>query len=488
MKTTKRNYHQNKKSKQDNRIKYAKKTPDKRAVFSVCEQKVPDVNSDSVESESYEFIPKIDCNKLFNTIIRSGEKTPLDILKNEIMHLSFEDCNHNTTLHWAVLWGNEGIIKYLCSGGCDVNGLNIAGETPLHIAAFYSNKTIVKLLLSYGADPNIKTLNECFTPLHYAVYNKNGGIVQTLLEKGSIWNEEGCNRIIPLFLAYMCKNHEAIRIFQKIDEDHKIYEHIKFRDIEGVKLMLKKGCYINIMPFSNNKRNPLLEAIIYGYDEIVKLLLMYGANPKKKHKLWGETIMHTAILAGNPTIVKLLIDYGADPNDDEYTRTRPLHLAAKIEDGNMVKMLLECGAITNVYDSSNDTPLHIATRWGNKEIVEWLLFYGADIDILDSSMNTPLHYATYKFHSTIVKLLLKRGAYFNDNLLEYFPLLNSPLFTFACGHRLQQKFLNTFQIFEKYVEKLRKKKIMLFMAFKYDKKSLLYEFFIGRDMFGLIIK
>ena len=52
-------------------------------------------------------------------------------------------------------------------------------------------------------------------------------------------------------------------------------------------------------------------AVREGYEAIVELLLVKGADPKVKDKN-GRPLVYAAIKTGNPRVVKLLADAGAD--------------------------------------------------------------------------------------------------------------------------------------------------------------------------------
>lgn len=65
------------------------------------------------------------------------------------------DSEENIALHWAAFSGSEEISERLLNHGCDVNCLNIHGDSPLHVAARQDNLQCVLLFLSRGAKPDL---------------------------------------------------------------------------------------------------------------------------------------------------------------------------------------------------------------------------------------------------------------------------------------------------------------------------------------------
>lgn len=61
---------------------------------------------------------------------------------------------------------------------------------------------------------------------------------------------------------------------------------------------------------------PLMKASINGHLEIVKLLLRFGANPRKKNKR-GESSLALACMQENVKICERLLFARADPNEQD---------------------------------------------------------------------------------------------------------------------------------------------------------------------------
>lgn len=73
---------------------------------------------------------------------------------------------------------------------------------------------------------------------------------------------------------------------------------------------------------------PLMKASINGHLEIVKLLLKFGANPRKKNKR-GESSLALACMQENVKICERLLLARADVNEQDNQRKTPLLKAAR---------------------------------------------------------------------------------------------------------------------------------------------------------------
>ncbi len=103
-----------------------------------------------------------------------------------------------------------------------------------------------------------------------------------------------------------------------IDTD--VVRAVRTRDAVSLKTLLTNGSDPNTVGFMTDEGTvwPLLiYACTYGYDDIVKLLLSFGADPNIADSGLYSAI-ESAISYGHTNIVEMLLDAGADPN----TKTR----------------------------------------------------------------------------------------------------------------------------------------------------------------------
>ena len=97
-------------------------------------------------------------------------------------------------------------------------------------------------------------------------------------------------------------------------------------------------------------RRPLAAAVEFGHDDITRLLVERGVDPR-----WEEpdaphgTTLHKAAVRGDFAIVKLLLDHGADQNEDIDSTASASVFAATPE----IRRLIESrGAELSPYDTS----------------------------------------------------------------------------------------------------------------------------------------
>jgi ankyrin repeat protein len=158
-------------------------------------------------------------------------------------------------------------------------------------------------------------------------------------------------------------------------------------DFEKVIKGLVNG--VNVNRTDEYGSTPLHWASLFGYAEVVKILLDVGADFNLADK-YGLTLLHRASLDGRAEVVKILLDKGADFNlTDKYERT-PLQYASWKGRVEVVKILLDAGADFNLADKDGRTLLHRASSSGRIEIVKILLNAGADINLVDNLGTKPI--------------------------------------------------------------------------------------------------
>jgi len=164
-------------------------------------------------------------------------------------------------------------------------------------------------------------------------------------------------------------------------------------------------------------RTPLFYAALTGHNEIMRYLLLSGADPHKGAS-WkgGDTPIHIAAERGNLVGVQLLINSGALIDERNIARQTPLSLAAHNRQVTMVAFLLKQGANVNAEDIMKATPLAYPSGFVNncrsnyQEVVEMLLNYGANVNHVDRNGETALHEAVFMGDAMVVSILLNRGA------------------------------------------------------------------------------
>ena len=138
-----------------------------------------------------------------------------------------------------------------------------------------------------------------------------------------------------------------------------------------------------------------LEAVNFGYADVLSILLEAGANPNWKEPDTGETPLHVATFRGQregaTECVRRLLAAGADPN--VHTKNR---VGSATYDGTYVV---------------GETPLHWAAAFGSQEMIRLLIDAGADILALDADGHTPRHYLAHHQRGNEPHLVLSRDAF-----------------------------------------------------------------------------
>lgn len=196
-----------------------------------------------------------------------------------------------------------------------------------------------------------------------------------------------------------------------IEEDNNITAlHLAAQtgNIEVVRLLLARGADSSRVDGRGHK--PFHTAAYYGHMEISSLLAKHLSILEKQRNNPYMSPLHKAVEAKHYEIVKLLVIKGANVEARNHKGETVIHTAARIGSHDIVTLLLEKRAKLNVTNDYGETPLHAAVESGNSDIVMALLQSGSDIEANDKHGETPLHLAVSDGNTEIVSLLLDKGA------------------------------------------------------------------------------
>lgn len=122
----------------------------------------------------------------------------------------------------------------------------------------------------------------------------------------------------------------------------------------------------------------------------------------------GQTPLHRAAESGNSELVKLLLVYGAERDARDYKKRLPLHFAAS--NGDLDTAIALLGPGKDMKDKYGQTPVHIAASRGKAEVVELLVDERADKEARDNIAQTPLHVAARLGQADVARVLVRKGA------------------------------------------------------------------------------
>ncbi|RMX42205.1 hypothetical protein pdam_00017324 [Pocillopora damicornis] len=155
---------------------------------------------------------------------------------------------------------------------------------------------------------------------------------------------------------------------------------------------------------------PLHHAALKNNEELIDLLLQYGANINHPNA-YRETPLHLACQAASLKLVHKLLEIGADLRAEDSAGRTCVHHAAK--SGSVLKLhyLTECGLSLKKRDNRGLTALHIAAENSQLEATEYLIRHKRfPTDVRDSGNCTPLHLAAKHAHCEVAWVLESKST------------------------------------------------------------------------------
>ncbi|XP_054443512.1 2-5A-dependent ribonuclease [Pteronotus mesoamericanus] len=173
----------------------------------------------------------------------------------------------------------------------------------------------------------------------------------------------------------------------------------------------------------------LINAVREGRIQWVQQLLDRGADVNFQEKDGGWSPLHNAVKMEREDIVHLLLRYGADPCLRKRNGATPFIVAGIVGHVGLLRLLLSKGASVNEYDHHGFTAFMEAAEYGKVEALRFLYENGAEVNLGRETMKaqkklkkggaTALMDAAKKGHVEILSILLdEMGADVNacDNM------------------------------------------------------------------------
>jgi len=277
-----------------------------------------------------------------------------------------------TALHEATTWLPHlkdkdflGLAKLLIEAGADINKQDRWGATSLYLAAVEGFVDVVKYMHSKGGKVDIPFKNG-HTHLHEIAIKMKAGFSNLSLTI----TENGVEKVIT--------DIDEIRKIQgKTIQD----EFLSY--VSTSKFLIESGADINA-EITESSQTPLFLAADHNSIELARLLIDKGVKEINYQDKFGYTALHYASKKGNLEIVKLLVVAGANPKIQEKYGFTPLHEAAENDNVEVLEYLLERGGditlgLITAFDryAVGDTPLQIAEKANRKAATEFLKGYSA---------------------------------------------------------------------------------------------------------------
>jgi ankyrin repeat protein len=359
----------------------------------------------------------------------------------------------STPMSEAAVRGDLKLLRALLAAGADVESPNADGQTALMIVARTSNLEAGELLLAHGAKPNAHEQWRDQTALMWAAAQKQPDMVRLLLKHGAAVEARSLvNDFTRQVTAEPRMQARPAGGFTPL-----LYA-ARAGCLECAQLLIKAGADPNLV--DPDGVSPLLESILNLNFDIAAFLIKHGVDVDH-WDAWGRSPLYAAVdldtlpvggRADRPSldqtsslqVIKLLLVAGANPNlqlklfppyrslrDDRGADSiltvgaTPLLRAAKAADLPAIQLLLAHGANVDLPTATGISPLLAASGVGSSALdtrgryksqseaivaVQALLDKGADVNEADRSGQTALHGAASWGWNDLVKTLADRHA------------------------------------------------------------------------------
>ena len=205
----------------------------------------------------------------------------------------------------------------------------------------------------------------------YVSTNPSVAAVQAELDKGPDVNAENDDGMTPLRFAFFRGSPEVVELLLDHGADARAGQEslcliLGNEDAIARKaeLLFDRGADVNFT--CPNGQTPFTWAVFVGKNvPLVQTMILYGADVNARDEK-GNAALGWALVGSNDAaanreeIVRLLLQYGADPNTDSSEGTlqgdSPLHIAVIFADVGAVQALLDHGANPDAKDSDGETP------------------------------------------------------------------------------------------------------------------------------------
>eukprot|EP00538_Stauroneis_constricta_P000756 CAMPEP_0119572868 /NCGR_PEP_ID=MMETSP1352-20130426/44837_1 /TAXON_ID=265584 /ORGANISM="Stauroneis constricta, Strain CCMP1120" /LENGTH=535 /DNA_ID=CAMNT_0007622555 /DNA_START=125 /DNA_END=1730 /DNA_ORIENTATION=- len=243
--------------------------------------------------------------------------------KTEGFLVGGKDCGGRTPLHAAsCASGTAQAIPYLIDNGADVDAIDVDGHSPLYYASMYGSFEKVQTLVAAGADINIVDSEEQ-TPVHAACRIGDLRVLRFLVAHGAIVRRNSNPSMSsPLYVA--ARYDDGVDIILELLAVHGVdvneisegcetalYTACDYGKLDTAKTLLRAGAKTDL----TFMQIPLSTAILIENDDIVEMLLLYGANVHLQNeedeyieRNTGETLLrHANKTCEDETIVESMI-------------------------------------------------------------------------------------------------------------------------------------------------------------------------------------
>ena len=263
---------------------------------------------------SCEGLPPGQMVDLFHQACAVGDLSSFRILlKSGCSVSSLSRKQREDLLHCACREGDIIVAVILLNSGCSVKTLSSEGqEMLLHYACLEGKTFVAGTLLESGCSVSILSRKEQKTLLHCALNGNNMFVAQTLLRNG--------------FTAGKLSYEEAYDLVHCLSGlvKEELFHHVcDIGEMAVVEALIDTGCSVNCRHYE--EETPLMNAAQGGHEEVVRKLILAGANLAMQSDL-GYTALHYAASHKHIQCGILLAEGGASLRIKNNFRETPLDI------------------------------------------------------------------------------------------------------------------------------------------------------------------
>lgn len=349
-----------------------------------------------------------------------GHYGVIALLLMEAINLEAETRHGRTALWVSANNGHLQTTQLLLEGRARVNARADNQMTALHVAARQGDVEVAGILVSYGADVDARDAS-MMTALHYACEGGYLDVIELLLNNKADIDVGGSERKTPLICAAAAGQLLVVQLlikrkakFKSVDEGGMTAIHwAAFNGHVEIAHFLFNQLRSSLALKNSQGRTPLHLATMNSRFSVVEFFVRKSC-PLETRCMSGLNPLHYACRADSIEIVRLLLISGADVESQvEPTQQRPIHIAAAGSSVGLLRLLCEQDASLEARDAVGDRALCVAARHGHAAAVEALLDHGSPLHLrfgARSYEDSPLCLAAKGGHLPVVSLLMSRGA------------------------------------------------------------------------------
>ncbi|TGZ70468.1 hypothetical protein CRM22_003182 [Opisthorchis felineus] len=393
----------------------------------------PDLNQ-SNDCDLVTTVAPLNLSQLEVQVFEWARQNRTDMLKIPLqdhkINVNIQDNFNRTPLHFAASSGNLETVKLLIQYRATIDVMDKFGITPLMWSVYNNHKKVSIYLLDNGAKYT-KLTKQGQTIIHFVAEANAIGILKYLYQKYHILkiDEPDHTGLTPFLVAAHRGNQTLMEVFYKqrcnvLQKDRRGRSALHLAAWKGhmgvMAYLLKMSQMLELInDLDSQGKSPLHYATDLNQQEIVRLLLVAGANPDITSETKDTPLIEVSRL-GYHTCIETLLAHKADRKATTKNGNSALHEATLANLPDTIYFLVKHQFNIEATNNRGQTPLHLAVEQNKLETVEALLLVGASLDVKCKDGITPLEVAARASYSTLVDLIIQADRWREQNPDEVF--------------------------------------------------------------------